>query len=116
MEAAWDSLGWRQAGPLWPQLQWEPLPPALGEVFRVHWVHSGGPGGGGCVSYSHQAKSGAGTLSLCPSPIEAKHLSPPVGHLDVLITSPGVAGKAARPPACTPLFPGLSFRSFYIFT
>lgn len=68
------------------------------------------------MSYSHQAKPGAGTLSLCPSPIEAKHLSPPVGHLDVLITSPGVAGKAARPPACTPLFPGLSFRSFYIFT
>ena len=40
-----------------------------------------------------------GTPSLCPGSSQGKHLSPPVGHLDVLITCPGVAGKAARPPA-----------------
>lgn len=70
----------------------------------------------GCVDCSWEQSLAWGTPGLRPQPGGGQCLSPPAGHLGVLITPPGVAEKAALSPALTPLFPRLPFRSFYIFT
>lgn len=96
---------------------WEGCQPALGappssgqpracpgEVSQGPQDSLGSPGCG-CVNRSHPAKSGSGHLSPSPNPAEGKRLSPPAGHLDVLITCPGVSGKAALPSCLRPIVP-----------
>lgn len=75
-EAAGNSLGGRQPGPVWPQLQQEPLPPALAEVFRAHWAHVGRPGRCGTCEPRPSSRVWLGTLRPSAPALQRASTSP----------------------------------------
>lgn len=119
-EAARDSPGQRQAGPLWSQLhrdsQQEPLPRPLVRFSEPTGHTPGTWADVGCVNFSLQAKCGWGHPIPLPRPLTGQVPLPsrwPPGRSYYLSRC---RWESSSPSCLTPLFHRLSFRSSYIFT